>query len=200
MMHSWLPTVLRRFWVRCGGEQWMSPQEEALWANARTLAEVAELVARWLAGEIAFQPGYSGPVDVDEDLAPGMTAALIAVNRAGFLTDQSQGAISAEVAAAKGYLERHAYVAGVATQAAWPLVIATRAKGLRLAAAYWSESHIRHWWTGYGVCHRDAVREILAAKRVRIYDPELGRNDRLWPALLAAAQTTTHQANQSPPI
>ncbi|MBL7261367.1 DUF6919 domain-containing protein [Paractinoplanes lichenicola] len=60
------------------------PEDRPLWRAAESLDEVAALTARWLSGGIRSQPGYGGTVDVDEDDAQGLTAALIACNRAGF--------------------------------------------------------------------------------------------------------------------
>lgn len=68
----------------------MPEADKAVWAEARSLAAVAARTARWLTGELAGQPGYCGPVDVDEDTAPGMTQVLIACKLAGFLTENSQ--------------------------------------------------------------------------------------------------------------
>jgi hypothetical protein len=65
----------------------MSPEDEALWRSARTLADLGELTARWIEGAIASQPGYFGAADLEsDDLVP----VLAAVNRAGFRTDTSQ--------------------------------------------------------------------------------------------------------------
>lgn len=64
--------------------------DRAAWAAARTLPDLCRLTVGWLQGQRSTQPGYYGGVDVDEDLAPGLTQALIACNHAGFLTRSSQ--------------------------------------------------------------------------------------------------------------
>jgi hypothetical protein len=64
--------------------------EEMLWQNARTLRAQGELTALWLEAKLARQPGYLGPVDVDDDLAPGLSATLALLNRAGYVTTSSQ--------------------------------------------------------------------------------------------------------------
>jgi hypothetical protein len=51
----------------------------------------------------------------------------------------------------------------------------------------YSARDLRDDWAGYGVCHPDAVAELVAAEQVVVRDTEFGRNDRLWPALRAAA-------------
>jgi hypothetical protein len=68
----------------------MNRADRKRWGQARTLQDLCDLTGAWLQGEIASQPGYYGRVDVDEDQAPGLTAALIAANRAGLLTRTSQ--------------------------------------------------------------------------------------------------------------
>ena len=68
--------------------------DRARWAQARTLADVGELTALWLEGEIVHQPGYGDPRPGEEigpdpetrDLVP----VLAACNRAGFATNGSQ--------------------------------------------------------------------------------------------------------------
>lgn len=62
--------------------------ERKQWRAARTLQDLCDLTIRWLNGDLKTQPGYYGAVDIDD---PGvMRDALIALNRAGFLTRGSQ--------------------------------------------------------------------------------------------------------------
>lgn len=68
----------------------MSRADRKTWAAATTLTTLGELTAQWLEGRIASQPGYYGPVDVDEDDVPGMAATLAMLNRMRFVTDSSQ--------------------------------------------------------------------------------------------------------------
>ena len=58
------------------------------WMSANTLAELGELIARWLEGSLSFNPGYGGETADGEttDLIP----ALARFNRAGFVTENSQ--------------------------------------------------------------------------------------------------------------
>jgi hypothetical protein len=63
--------------------------DRRLWESATTLPELGELVARWLEGDIASQPGYMpncGPDPETTDLVP----VLARCNRAGFVTNGSQ--------------------------------------------------------------------------------------------------------------
>jgi len=84
--------VLDRIFDRLGWSGPLRREDRPLWAAAQSLPDLGGLTVRWLNGDLKSSPAYYGQVDVDEDLAPGLTDALIALNRAGFVTDQSQGA------------------------------------------------------------------------------------------------------------
>ncbi|MEU3620089.1 hypothetical protein ABZ725_48600 [Streptomyces sp. NPDC006872] len=67
----------------------MSRADRRRWKSAKTVADLGELMARWLEGEIAFRPGYQprfGPDEETEHLVP----TLAALCRAGYVTAQSQ--------------------------------------------------------------------------------------------------------------
>jgi hypothetical protein len=89
-MLTWAERLLERFFALLGSTRPLTRHDRPLWAAARTLADLGELTALWLEGRIESQPGYYGRVDVDEDDAPGLTATLVALNRAGYLTNSSQ--------------------------------------------------------------------------------------------------------------
>lgn len=82
--------LLTRFFERFGFTGPLARSERHIWASARNLDDLGELTARWLTGELQSQPGYYGPVDVDEDDAPGLTDVLVGLNRSGFVTQNSQ--------------------------------------------------------------------------------------------------------------
>lgn len=68
---------------------WMSLRDRRRWHSARTLADLGELMARWLEGEIASRPGYQphhGPDEETEHLVP----VLAALCRTGYVTTCSQ--------------------------------------------------------------------------------------------------------------
>lgn len=75
-----------RFADRCRGR--------AEWASAETLAELGEVTAEWLEGEFRYHPnGHDeGPDPETEEIAP----ELIKLNRAGFVTKNSQPGIGPE--------------------------------------------------------------------------------------------------------
>lgn len=62
--------------------------ERKAWAGAKTLADAGELTAQWAAGEMLWHPGGydKGP---DPETAP-IAPALVVLNRAGFVTTNSQ--------------------------------------------------------------------------------------------------------------
>lgn len=172
--------------------------EEELWAAARTLRDYAALTAQWLEGRIATQPGYIGGVDVDEDMAPGLTETLVLLNRFEIVTTESQaGAVStgpdnvrwAQVAAVLGLATRET--------AEW---LSQQLAGTRFQTVI---SPVRHASDGefYGtpVTFRNddeytwfgPVSDLMAIPvdaevAVAIYDPAPGPNE-LWTALRTLA-------------
>ena len=183
----------------------MSPEDEARWRGARTLADLGELVAQWLEGTIksvpTVVPGY-GP---DEDTTL-LVPVLAAANRAGFVTDFSQPGEDVD-----GRVQRAA-VAGFASPATFARLCAVAAEAdLMITAAragdiYWGtcvtvsvdNDRENTWaggaqtrsaiWDGYGwCCHPSAVEALCRAWQVTLIDPQWGRNDHLWPVLQSFA-------------
>jgi len=70
------------------------PADARHWAQARTLRDLGVLMARWMEGDITYQPGYgaAGPDPETDALIPFLSAA----NRAGFVTTFSQPGQPAE--------------------------------------------------------------------------------------------------------
>jgi hypothetical protein len=69
----------------------MNPADARRWAGAASLADLGELTALWLEGEIGDTPTNFGPPA--EETAE-LVQVLAAVNRAGFVTDCSQPGMS----------------------------------------------------------------------------------------------------------
>lgn len=183
-----------------------------LWADARSLTDLSRLTEMWLEGRIDSQPHYYGRVDVDEAEAPGLTRALVALNRINFLTDNSQagyagpgddGATWTQLAAVSGYAdlatvdriaarlpERYRFVVHTGLRRRFqrlnPGVWVTFRDGIPYTgfAPQMTRGQITFEWEG---CHRDAIRAIQSACTVAIYDPMPGEND-LWAALERAAR------------
>ncbi len=67
----------------------MSRADRKRWASTRSLADVGEVMALWLEGEVKSWPGYApgcGPDEETTELIP----TLAALNRAGLVTISSQ--------------------------------------------------------------------------------------------------------------
>jgi len=174
----------------------MPAADRAVWNAVTTLAEQGEVTAQWLEGTVTTQPEYRAPCDVDEQDVPGMAATLAAANRAGFVTTQSQAGYDGD-----GYdgahWSQHAAVVGFADNEATHWL----RDSLTDTGVVVADRQNRHLWqepvlpvtfrdgvpvTDFGV--REPTDTVTAdARQLVIYDPESGRNDRLWPALQAAA-------------
>jgi hypothetical protein len=186
------------------------PEDRPRWEAADTLEDLAELTIAWLTGEMKSQPFYFGPVDVDEAKAPGLTAALVACNRAGLLTNDSQagfdgagadGARWTQLAAVTGFMHEDRAVR-LAELAAADGRFNVRYDGLpRLlpripVTCRNGEGHT--WYGGgpnaeladelYGECNPGAVDDVTWSSQVTVWDPVPGRNG-LWEFLAGAAGT-----------
>lgn len=198
----------------------LAAQDRPRWAAARTLAHLGELTAQWLEGRIASQPGYYGPVDVDEDDAPGLTATLAALNRAGYVTTGSQagfigpgydGAHWTQLAAVTGFADpatcawlREAMTGAGYQVLAWPCkdkpwhrpgkgVIVTAREGQRVTTfgtQLGSQTIVGEIYDGVG---DEAIEAVCGALQVTIYDPLPGSNE-LWQVLRAAAERRLDEA------
>lgn len=176
------------------------------WAQARTRADLGELTAQWLEGEIASQPGYYGAVDVDEADAPGLTAALVACNRHGYVTASSQagwvgegygGHTWTQVAAVTGYAAPETVGQIKATLRGYTVVGGPlRRRRGRGVVVTWCERSpyttfgsvsLADAQSGYDGCSSEAIRELRSAWTVTVFDPVSGRNT-LWRDLERAAR------------
>jgi len=188
----------------------MNRADREQWAAARTLADLGELTARWLEGDLASQPAYQagcGPDPETERLIP----VLAQMNRAGYLTSGSQPGYrigdekSDQRAAVEGFAAQGTALRliGTAQRAALRVVAyppsmmprrrvryddavpVTRYRGddATWFGAARPRRDIRSPVVGYGICRKEAVRSLCGAWQVTIIDPEWGRNDLLWDAL-----------------
>jgi hypothetical protein len=186
----------------------LTRQDRRRWAAARTLAELGELTAQWLEGSVASQPGYYGPVDVDEQDAPGMTAVLVRLNRAGLVSNCSQaghdglddaGAHWRQLAAVTGFAEQTTVdqlttaLTGTRYQTiVWPCASGMRNRGRGIVVTSADGRPVTRFGDQigryvianeiYDGCHQDAIAAVCAALQVTLYDPQPGAND-LWPTL-----------------
>ncbi|MBM0233202.1 hypothetical protein JNW91_15815 [Micromonospora sp. STR1_7] len=165
------------------------------WDNAKSLAELGELTARWLTGDLDETPTHGGPPD--EETGP-LVPLLAAVNRAGFVTDFSQpGEIDS------GWQQR-ASVCGYCDDATLDRLITAFTPTDLVLLHERTDSGIRlpvtlnlgtaHTWVGGspGVdywddqCSPATVRLLAGCWYVTLVDPIWGRDDHLWPTLAAA--------------
>jgi hypothetical protein len=191
----------------------------AAWQSARTLADLGQLTARWLQGDLATVPGYCGPPAYE---TLGLVSALAGLNRAGYVTCSSQPGT-----AGRGYgswWEQRAAVEGLASaELAAQITAAARRAGLLVVArdparlprwrvrhdgevavtrcdgepCTWFGAHVprrdlRDGWVGYGVCHPAAVAAVCGAWQVTVADPQWGRPGLLWPVLADAVSGGGH--------
>lgn len=207
--------LIDRAYDRLGRMRPLARGDRNAWASAQTLADLGELTALWLEGRIRQQPGYAGPVDVDEDDAPGLTAALIACNRAGYVTSGSQagfdghdddGTYWVQYAAVTGYADDPTLQRLIGCLSGSPFEVCAWAAAQRRPLFGWGRDedccHVTYRdgipVTGFG---RHSVADVagiyagsgdaavdaaVAAWQVTVYDPEPGRND-LWQVLSQAA-------------
>lgn len=182
------------------------PADKPAWAAAQTLGDLGGLTARWLRGEIRSTPGYYGEVDVDEDDAPGLTDTLVALNHAGFVTENSQA--GCDDTARYENAPWGAWVTGFADDPTYRWLRSTLAGSRFRMYAYPPRKGrpvldvpagglisrrmtVRDLTGIYGDALSDAaLAEMVDAWQVVIYDPRTGSND-LWPVLRAAAETRT---------
>lgn len=185
----------------------MSPEDQARWQSARTLADLGELTARFLEGELEQTPTHGAPPD--EETGP-LIPVLAAVNRAGFVTGHSQPGIPldgqgcAQRAAVSGYVSNDAFADLMAAiTAADTELLITAGRGPMddwgPAITITLDVGEEFTWDGGGMsrstlnlnyrehCHQDAIEELEKAWQVTLVDPEWGRDDQLWPLLEAFA-------------
>jgi hypothetical protein len=178
-----------------------------LWRQAQTLPELADLMGRWVDGELSMWPGYDDGVAEE---TRGLVPYLARANRAGFLTDQSQPGFDGlgfdglrwrQRAAVSGLVGDELFLSRIrkAGEAAGLIVLIAhpwllpQGQGYTATVrggqpytefgAYLPTRDLRHIWRGVS---RQAMAEIVGAWQVTLLDPEFGRNDRLWTALDAA--------------
>jgi hypothetical protein len=206
--------LLHVMFARARAKYEMPAADKAVWRAADSLAQVGALTARWLTGDLSGQPGYWGPVDVDEQDAPGMTGVLIDCNRSSFLTFGSQAAYNGtgddgahwqQLAAVEGLINADDLTRLRGICAGTGITVDASGEGravtFRNRRAFTTfgarRTDLADDWTGYGICSPAAVAELQQACPVVVFDPEPGRDDRLWPTLARFAQHDAGSAQVS---
>jgi hypothetical protein len=181
-----------------------SRADRKLWRQAESLPELCGLMARWLEGAMVWRPD-AGP-DLDPETLE-LVGLLARVNRAGFLTTDSQPGCDETGYDGRRWVQRAAvtgFVAGDRTlhalarvAEAFQLTFLVRSAhdqrdladvtGTRVdGGAYtWfgarlTPRDLQHIWRGVSPA---ALGEITGALQVTLIDPVYGRNDPLWAAL-----------------
>lgn len=167
------------------------------WATARTILELGDVTARWLLGEVAEHPNGYGRPDEETD---GLVPALVEINRLGFLTDFSQPGerteFSQQRASVSGYCSEATVNAILGGLGATELIVLALpfgdAASVQIPVTLQADGAEATWVGAVGQGFIRAVDEypsaradFLRAWEVEVIDPVWGRNDRLWPALVA---------------
>ncbi|GIF75639.1 DUF6919 domain-containing protein [Asanoa siamensis] len=186
----------------------MTAQEPPLtWLTASSMADLGELTARWVIGELEDTPIHGGPPD---DETRPLIPLLAAVNRSGFVTDFSQPGNAA--------WEQRATICGYCDDATCDVLAAAFAPTDVILLHERGDSGIRvpvtldqgkpFTWVG-GAPALDvwvsettdaAVRALEASWYVTIVDPVWGRDDRLWPLLATALGLASVSGSPGPAI
>lgn len=190
----------------------MDKRTRLLWRSARTVNDLAGLMAAWLDGDLPYSPNYEVDGEYDPETAP-LAPHLAAYNRAGFLTTDSQPGVDEpgfdhliwrQRAAVSGFIADVGLVKRVTLTArrAGLLVIAHGPRGaldiagedgvyvtIRDVVPYTrfgepiNRGYLRRIFHG---CHRDAISAVHDAWQVTVIDPEWARKHLLWQTLDAA--------------
>jgi hypothetical protein len=174
--------------------------DRAPWAQPLDLAELGELTALWLEGAI-WGP-WNGDEAPDEETT-GLVRALASMNRSGYVTDFSQpGELErdwAQRAAVTGYCDRPRADCLAAVSLRSELIVAVEhpgadadfelpitqqdGRGLTRLCGRGIFAEPDHLWEG---CHPLTWARLAASHYAAICDPRWGRDDLLWPSIVAA--------------
>ncbi|MGW2892288.1 DUF6919 domain-containing protein [Streptomyces griseoruber] len=186
---------------------WMSWSDRRRWRSAHTVADLGELMALWLEGELRSWPGYMPGCGPDEETTH-LIPSLAALNRAGFLTIASQPGETGTGHDGLWYEQRAAVEGFVSDRTLYyRLLDAAEAVGLTVAVddgrvgvhdpavtvttvdgepctAFGSRLSYRDMRTIWPVIREDAFVSLATAVRMTIAAPEPGIDgERLWPIL-----------------
>jgi hypothetical protein len=182
----------------------MKPQEQRRWSAAKNLAELGELTALWLEGELEETPGHGGPPA--EETRP-FVPILAATNRAGAVTVNSQPGED-EMIKGGQWLQRATVDFLLPHEIADSLSAAAARRGLIVirhgAAPATTDMDISalvtlndgepYTWSGrpagidqlryeYEYCSPELIAEVLQAEQVALIEPEWGPSTRVWDLL-----------------
>lgn len=176
-----------------------------VWRAAGSIADLGENMAGWLEGRIPSWPGYDGQFGQEEtNGARHLVPTLIAANRAGFVTTESQpgeiGGGYRQRAFVEGTVHDHSPLLGrllglqhqgLTVVRGWPKrqVVLTEDAGRPFTTiGGWKmrRNDIHSTWRKVG---KQAISELREhGVKLTIIDTDWGRDDRLWPALAGAVR------------
>ncbi|MEU1516288.1 hypothetical protein ABZ490_29820 [Streptomyces sp. NPDC005811] len=185
----------------------MSRSDRRRWRSAHTVADLGELMALWLEGDLRSWPGYMPRCGPDEETTH-LIPSLAALNRAGFLTTASQPG-EAGTGHDGLWWEQHAAVEGLVSDRMlyYRLLDAAKAAGLDVAVddaqtgthdpgiiattvdgepftEFGARLSYRDMRTIWPVIREPAFISLATAVRMAIVAPEPGiEGERLWPVL-----------------
>ena len=177
---------------------------ERKWQTARTFGDLCQLAERFLEGDLPYFPGWMAP-DIDEE-TDALVPYLVAACRQGLLPTASQpGACPAWSHDGRPWKQR-AFVVGFATPA-FERALFHRCEGTELKLRSFGalesggepvtcgvQGEREYLWIGTGqgpdelelfagAVNPAALRELRTTRYLCCWDPEWGRDDRLWPIL-----------------
>lgn len=170
----------------------MDTASRRAWEQARTLADLGTLMARWLTGDLKSQPGYEpgcGPeAETRELLAP-----LAAANRAGYVTTDSQpglhhdgrGSTIRQRAAVCGFVDDPTVLRRLKQAASreglivldgrrnppWEIVTTVDGRAFTAFGEPVPARHVRDQWPGL---HRQAHKALARAQQITLVHPSWG--------------------------
>jgi hypothetical protein len=188
------------------------------WRAATTLADMAELTAQWLTGDMRRHPAYGMLRSPGPDPETSAIAAdLAAINRAGFLTDSSQpgeettshgGFFYRQRAAVEGFMspaaadrleKAAAGQDGIVVivhrgklprrRADYSRLIPVSMSGHRVNTEFGAYIDRRYLTMSYDWASREALDALCSARQVTVIDLTWGRNT-MWSWLVTALATT----------
>ncbi|URN11353.1 hypothetical protein LUW77_03420 [Streptomyces radiopugnans] len=166
----------------------MSRTDRKAWAQARTIADLGELTARWLEGRIGSQPGYMPNCGPDEETTV-LVPALAAANRAEFLTTNSQPGSEGRGADGRWWVQRAAVCGFADPPVADRIRRAASRHGCRVVedevmpcttrdgeimTAFGGRMRRRDLAATWKPVSRDAYRAVLDARQLAVICPDWG--------------------------
>lgn len=172
----------------------MSRADAARWKSARNMGDLGELVVAWLYGEIEQTPGHGGP-PCDETIP--LADFLTVINRGGFVTENSQLAETWEGRTWNtwvcGFASDETLAKIRAAAEGTPLTVEAcrgrvhECRNRRVFLQPCARRDVTSFWAD--ACP-DAAGELWTTWWVHVEDPQPGRNDLLWPALVTALENS----------